>query len=75
MQNSKRKSKNNMKPYTDDVVVAQPNYCVPAVMEMVLKHHSISSFSQDDIAQQLNIAPSDDDIDPKLWGTQIVSRR
>lgn len=57
--------------YTNDIVVARPDYCVPAVLEMVLKHHNVSSFSQDDIAQQLNIIPADDFIDPKLWGAHI----
>ena len=60
-----------MKRYTDDIVVAQPEYCVPAVLEMVLKHHGISSFTQDNIAQQLNIVPADDDVEPKFWGAQI----
>lgn len=57
--------------YTNDVVVAKPDYCVPAVLEMVLKHHNVSLLSQDEIAQQLNILHADDSIDPKLWGAHI----
>lgn len=57
--------------YTTDVIVAQPNYCVPAVLEMVLNHYGIFSFTQFDIAQQLNIVPANDNVDPKLWGAHI----
>lgn len=60
-----------MMQYTNDIIVARPNYCVPAVLEMVLNHHNISSFSQNDIAQQLNIVPADDSVDPELWGAHI----
>ena len=35
-----------MKKYVEQIVIAKPNWCVPAVLEMVLTHHGIKSLSQ-----------------------------
>lgn len=60
-----------MTQYTNDIIIARPNYCVPAVLEMVLNHHGIFAYTQDDIAQQLEIVSADEKNDPRFWGTQI----
>lgn len=60
-----------MKAYIDEIVIAQPNYCVPAVLEMVIKHFGYMKYSQNEIASKLNILPADDKIDHRLWGAQI----
>lgn len=60
-----------MKKYVDQIVISEPNWCVPAVMEMVLKHNGIGMFSQWDIAKQLDITPAKDEVDHKKWGAQI----
>lgn len=60
-----------MKKYVEQIVVSNPNWCVPAVMEMVLKHHGIGTLTQQDIANQLSIIPATDDVEHKMWGTQI----
>lgn len=60
-----------MKNYVEKCVKARPNFCVPAVLEMVLQHYGISGFSQDDIAKQLNIFDADDNVDHRMWGAQI----
>lgn len=53
------------------VVIAKLNWCVPAVLEMVLQHHGISTFSQKDIANQLNILPMSDAVSHSQWGAKI----
>ncbi len=60
-----------MKKYLEQVVTAEPNWCVPAVLEMILKHHGIFTFSQLDIAGQLNILPATDEVEHSKWGAQI----
>ena len=60
-----------MKKYLEQIVVSKPNWCVPAVIEMVLKHHGIDTFSQQDIAKQFNIVPATDEVEHKKWGAQI----
>lgn len=60
-----------MKKYLEQLVISEPNWCVPAVLEMVLKHHGIDTFSQQDIAKQLNIVPATDESEHKKWGAQI----
>lgn len=57
--------------YIDKIVVAKPNWCVPAVLEMVLRHYGISDYTQYSIAEQLNIVPASDDIVATKWGAQI----
>lgn len=54
-----------------EMVIAEPNYCVPAVLEMVLKHYDITSLTQNDIASQLIVIPADNDVDHEMWGTLI----
>lgn len=56
--------------YVNNLVVAKPDYCVPAVLQMVLEHYGIL-MSQDEIANSLNIIKSDEDGDPNKWGAQI----
>ncbi len=60
-----------MKQYVEQVVIAKPNWCVPAVLEMVLRHHGISTFSQKDIANHLNIIPMSDAVSHSQWGAKI----
>lgn len=60
-----------MKKYVEQIVIAKPNWCVPAVLEMVLTHHGIKSLSQAEIAEQLDIVPAEEAIDHKKWGAQI----
>lgn len=60
-----------MKKYVEKIVIAKPNWCVPATLEMVLKHFGIGSFSQEIIAQQFEIVPATDNIDHRIWGAQI----
>lgn len=60
-----------MKRYLERLVISEPNWCVPAVLEMVLKHHGIDTFSQQDIAKQLSIVPATDEVEHKKWGAQI----
>ncbi|MDE7122058.1 MAG: C39 family peptidase [Oscillospiraceae bacterium] len=57
--------------YVKEVVVAKPNYCVPASILMVLHHYGIYEYSQEMIANNLFITPCDDKIDHRLWGTYI----
>ena len=52
-----------MKKYVEQIVIAKPNWCVPAVLEMVLTHHGIKSLSQAEIAEQLDIVPAEEAID------------
>ena len=60
-----------MKKYVEQIVIAKPNWCVPAVLEMILTHHGIKSLSQAEIAEQLDIVPAEEAIDHKKWGAQI----
>lgn len=60
-----------MKKYLEQLVISEPNWCVPAVLEMVLKHHGIDTFSQQDIAKQLNVVCATDEVEHKNWGAQI----
>lgn len=60
-----------MKKYLEETVISKPNFCVPATLEMVLKHHNIMYLTQDDIAAQLQIVPAEDDVAPEMWGAQI----
>ena len=57
--------------YLEKVVISKPNYCVPATLEMVLKHNNIMSITQDDIAVQLQIIPAEENVVPEMWGAQI----
>ena len=61
----------NMEKYIEETVISKPNYCVPATLEMVLKHHGVFSLTQDDIASQLQIIPNEEYVDPVMWGAQI----
>lgn len=54
-------------------MIAKRNFCVPAVLQMLLEHHGIHGFSQERIAEQLVIIPDDNDIDHSTWGTQITN--
>lgn len=60
-----------MKKYLEETVISKPDFCVPATLEMVLKHHNIMHLTQDDIAAQLQIVPAEDDVAHEMWGTQI----
>ena len=60
-----------MKKYLEQIIISEPNWCVPAVLEMVLRHYGINTLSQQDIAEQLEIVPATDKIEHKKWGTQI----
>lgn len=60
-----------MNNYVLSPVVAKQNYCVPAVLQMVLEHYNIQGFDQDRIATNLSIVNDDDDIEHVKWGTQI----
>lgn len=60
-----------MKKYLEQLVISEPNWCVPAVLEMVLKHHRVDTFSQYEIARQLDIVPATDEIEHQKWGAQI----
>lgn len=60
-----------MKEYVSNRIIAEPNWCVPATLEMVLNHYGIKDITQYDIANQLNIITDDDTTDHKKWGTQI----
>lgn len=60
-----------MKKYLEQLVVSEPNWCVPATLEMVLKHHGIDTFSQHEIAKQLDIVSASDEVEHKRWGAQI----
>ena len=60
-----------MKKYLEQIVVSKPNWCVPAVLEMVLMHYGIDTFSQQDIAKQFNIVPATDEVEHNKWGAQI----
>lgn len=60
-----------MKRYLEQIVVSEPDWCVPAVLEMVLRHHGIDKFSQKTIARQLKIMPASDELDHRRWGTQL----
>lgn len=62
-----------MQMYVKQPVTAKPNYCVPAVLQMVLEHHGIYGFTQESIASQLVIYPDHDNIPHENWGTQISS--
>jgi len=64
-----------MKKYVEQIVIAKPNWCVPAVLEMVLTHHGIKSLSQAEIAEQLDIVPAEEAIDHKKWGAQIKNNK
>lgn len=52
-------------------IVAKQNYCVPAVLQMVLEHYNIYGFDQDRIAANLSIVADDMDIEHAKWGAQI----
>lgn len=60
-----------MKKYLEQIVVSKPNWCVPAALEMVLRHHGIYTFSQQDIANQFNIVPATNEVEHRKWGVQI----
>ena len=60
-----------MKKYVDQIVISQTNWCVPATLEMVLKHHGIDLLSQEDIAKQLDIVAVTDGVPQQKWGAQI----
>lgn len=60
-----------MKRYVEEIVIAKPNWCVPAVLEMLLIHCGIKTLSQTEIAEQLDIVPAEGKIDHKKWGAQI----
>lgn len=62
-----------MKKYVKQVVTAKRNYCVPAVLQMVLEHHGIFGLTQDIIANQLDIVPDNEKVDHIYWGTQIAN--
>lgn len=57
--------------YVDSIVIAKPDWCVPATLEMVLNHYGIAGYTQASIAQQLNIIPATDEVPSIHWGTQI----
>lgn len=60
-----------MKKFIDNPIVAKQNYCVPAVLQMVLEHHNVYGYNQDKIASQLCIIPDSDDVDHSEWGARI----
>ena len=60
-----------MDNYVFSPVVAKHNYCVPAVLQMVLEHYNIHGFDQDRIATNLSIVSDDVDIEHVKWGAQI----
>lgn len=60
-----------MKKYLERIIISEPNWCVPAVLEMVLRHYGINTLSQQDIAKQLDIVPATDEVEHRKWGTQI----
>lgn len=60
-----------MKKYVEQLVIAKPNWCVPAALEMVLIHHGIKTLSQAEIAEQLDIVSAEENVDHKKWGAQI----
>ena len=60
-----------MKKYVEQIVVAEPNWCVPAALEMVLKHHGINSLTQWEIAGCLDIVPASDKVEHNKWGAKI----
>ena len=57
--------------YVNQVTIAKPNWCVPAVLEMVLRHYGIECISQQDIAEQLKITPVENGISHKQWGAHV----
>lgn len=59
--------------YVEQPTIAKRNYCVPAVLQMVLEHYGIRGFTQDLIAKQLIIIPDNDDTDHVNWGAQITN--
>ena len=61
----------SMQRYTKDLVIAKPNYCVPASMLMVLQHYGIYELTQDNIADSLSITPINENIDHGLWGAHV----
>lgn len=60
-----------MKKYVEQIVIAKPNWCVPAALEMVLKHFGIEAYSQEIIAEQFEIVPATDNMNHSKWGAQI----
>ncbi|OUO37945.1 C39 family peptidase [Flavonifractor sp. An306] len=60
-----------MKKYVINNVIAEQNWCVPATLEMVLKHFGFMDITQYDIAKQLIIVSDQECIDHKKWGAQI----
>jgi hypothetical protein len=52
-------------------IVAKPNFCVPAVLQMVLKYYGVKEMTQDEIASQLLITPDRDDVEHINWGARI----
>lgn len=52
-------------------IVAKPNFCVPAVLQMVLKHFGVKEMTQDEIASQLFITPDRNDVEHINWGARI----
>ena len=60
-----------MNNYIQKPVVAKPNYCVPAVLEMVLMHYGIQGITQDNIAAQLTIVPENKGVEHINWGAHI----
>lgn len=57
--------------YVNQITIAKPNWCVPAVLKMVLRHYGIECISQQDIAEQLKITPVENGISHKQWGAHI----
>lgn len=55
-----------------DLVIAQPFYCVPACLEMVLRHFGYTNLNQVTIARQLKIN-RDYGSDEQTWGARITS--
>ena len=62
-----------MKIYVETPTIAKRNYCVPAVLQMVLEHYGIHDFSQELIASQLTMIPDNVEIDHMRWGAQIAN--
>lgn len=60
-----------MNKYKYNLIIAKPNFCVPATLQMVLEYHGITGINQELIASQLTITPDNDDIEHIHWGTYI----
>lgn len=57
--------------YVNQITIARPNWCVPAVLEMVLRHYGIKGIGQKDIAEQLEITPAEEGISREQWGARV----